>query len=183
MNSRYLKQVGYNDRITDAEKEVAAINCDVAEFLDDMTLNPEEQVIICINGSEEMKREKAQVGGQLWMRGEGRMTASNQVREGLANTRESAILSAAVKWTHTLEKDVEGPRKGLRVVIYPQEMTKLEQVLETRDLSIDPEDGHELAYGAIIQGSQNFEIPPVFLTEDSPVITGTHKCHGWYQDG
>jgi hypothetical protein len=110
MNSRYLKQVASNDRIIDAEKEVAAINCHAAGFLDEMTLDPAEQVIICINGSEEMKKEEAQMGGQLSIQGERRMTASNRVREGMANTRESAILSAAaeaVEWTHALEKDIE----------------------------------------------------------------------------
>jgi hypothetical protein len=70
MNSRYLKQVAYNDRIIDAEKEIAAINCDAAQFLDEMTLDPEEQVFICINGSEEMKKDEAQMGGQLWTQGE-----------------------------------------------------------------------------------------------------------------
>jgi hypothetical protein len=61
MNSRYIKQVAYNDRIIEAEKEVAAINCEAAEFLAGMTLDPEEQVIICINCSEEMKRGEAAV--------------------------------------------------------------------------------------------------------------------------
>jgi hypothetical protein len=38
-------------------------------------------------------------------------------------------------------------------VVYPKEMTKLEQILETSDLSIDPEDGHEAAYVTILQES------------------------------
>jgi hypothetical protein len=88
MNSRYLKQVAYNDRIIGAEKEVAALNCDPAEFLDGMTLDPSERVIVCIIGSEEMKRDEMQVAGQLWLQGDRRMTASNHVHEGLANTRQ-----------------------------------------------------------------------------------------------
>jgi hypothetical protein len=55
--------------------------------------------------------------------------------------------------------------------VYPKEMTKLEQVLETRDLSIDTEDGHSIAYIAILQASQGFENPPVFMKEDHPAIT------------
>jgi hypothetical protein len=114
MNPRYLKQVAYNDRVIEAEKEVAAIDCEAAVFLEDMTLDPAEQVVIYVNGSEEMKRGEAAVAGQLWTQGERRMTASNTVQQGMANTRESAILSAAVEaviWTHALEKDIEGPRK------------------------------------------------------------------------
>jgi hypothetical protein len=70
MNSRYQKQVAYNDRIIEAEKEVAAINCEAAEFLADMTLDTAEQVIICVNASEGMKRGEAAVAWQLWMQGD-----------------------------------------------------------------------------------------------------------------
>jgi hypothetical protein len=171
MNSRYLKQVAYNDRIIEAEKEVSAINCEAAEFLAEMTLDPTEQVIICVNGSEEMKKGEEAIGGQLWMQGNRRMTAHNHVQEGLANTRESAILWAAVDavtWTHALE--IDGPRKGQRVVVYPKELSKLEQALETKDPSIDTEDGHAAAY-IILQASRCFENPPVFLKEDHPTIT------------
>jgi hypothetical protein len=71
-----------------------------------------------------------------------------------------------------MEKDIEGPRKGRRVVVYPKELEKLEQVLEAGDPSIDTEDGHAIAYSAILQESQNFEIHPVFVKEDNPAITG-----------
>jgi hypothetical protein len=33
MNSRYLKQVAYNYRVIEAEKEIASINADVPDFL------------------------------------------------------------------------------------------------------------------------------------------------------
>jgi hypothetical protein len=36
MHFRYLKQVAYNDRVIEAGKEVASINCDVADFLSEM---------------------------------------------------------------------------------------------------------------------------------------------------
>jgi hypothetical protein len=64
-----------------------------------------------------MKRNETVIGGQLLMQGDRQMTASNVVIEGMANTREAAILSAAVEavtWKHCLEPD-EGPRKGQRV--------------------------------------------------------------------
>jgi hypothetical protein len=124
MQSTFLKQLAYNQRVLEAKKEVAGINCDVVDFLSGMSTDPDDQVVICVNGSEEMKRHETAIGGQLWMQGDRQMTASNVVLEGMANTREAAILSAAVEavtWKHCLEPD-DGPRKGQRVVIYPKEI-------------------------------------------------------------
>jgi hypothetical protein len=58
MWSIYLKQVAYNQRAIEAENEVAGINCDIADFLLGMSIDPEKQLIICVNGSEEMKRDE-----------------------------------------------------------------------------------------------------------------------------
>jgi hypothetical protein len=66
MQSRYLKPVAYNDRIIQAEKEIAAINADIPEFLSQMTLDPSDQVVVVVNGSEEMKRDEEAFAGQLW---------------------------------------------------------------------------------------------------------------------
>jgi hypothetical protein len=138
-----------------------------------MSLDPAEQLVICVNGSEEMKRDEAAVGGQLWMQGDRRMTAHNLVLEGMANAKEAAILSAtaeAVTWKHALDQE-EGPRKGQRVVIYPKDVSQLEQVLSTGDPSIDSEDGHHIAYSQILQAAQSYEKRPIFLREDSEQIT------------
>jgi hypothetical protein len=44
--------------------------------------------------------------------------------------------------------------------------------LSTRDPNIDSEDGHPIAYQAILQHSDGYEKPPVFLREDSePVVS------------
>jgi hypothetical protein len=56
MNSRFLKQVAYNDRVIEAEKKIASINADVPDFLSGMTRDPAEEVIICVNGNEERRR-------------------------------------------------------------------------------------------------------------------------------
>jgi hypothetical protein len=56
MHSTFLKQVAYNQRVIEAEQEVAGINCDVADFLSGMSLDPADQLVICVNGSEEMNR-------------------------------------------------------------------------------------------------------------------------------
>jgi hypothetical protein len=103
----------------------------------------------------------------------------------MANSRESAILSAAAEadtWKHATEL-AEGSRKGQRVVIYPKELSQLEAVLSTGDPIIDSEDGHPIAYSAILQAAQSFERPPPFLREDSSQITEdpimAEKVPGW----
>jgi hypothetical protein len=177
MQSTFSKQLACNQRVLNAEKEVAGINCDVADFLSGMSFDPSDQLIICVNGSEEMKRNETAVGGQLWIQGDRQMTASSLVLEGMVNTREAAILTAAVEavtWKHCLEPD-EGPRKGQRVVIYPKEITQLEEVLSTGDPNIDSVDGHPISYAHILEASQNYENPPIFLREDSEQITSKEE--------
>jgi hypothetical protein len=149
MNSRYLKQVGYNSRIIQAEKEIAAINADIPGFLSQMNLDPSDQVVIVTNGSEEMKRDEEAFAGQLWMQADRHMTAANPVIYGDPNSREAAILSAvyeAVSWRHSLENAVDGKRKGQRVVIYPKELTGLAQAITNRNVEVqsDLEDHREL---------------------------------------
>jgi hypothetical protein len=92
MQSTLLKQIAYNQRVMEAEDGIAEINCEAPHFLSEMAFDPEEHVIICINGSEEMKRDEEAIGGQLWIQSGRHMAASNKVRDGMANTRESAIL-------------------------------------------------------------------------------------------
>jgi hypothetical protein len=177
MKSIFLKQYAYNQRVLSAENEISGINCDIADFLSGMSNDPAEQLVVCINASEEMKRNEAAVGGQLWIQGERQMTAMNKVAEGLANDKESAILSATVEaatWKSALDLD-DGPRKGQRVVIYPKEMTQLEQVLSTGDPSLDDVNGHPTACANILQASQKYEHPPVFLKEDDEQITSNEK--------
>jgi hypothetical protein len=185
MRSTFQKQVAYDQRVMEAEDRVAGINCDIADCLLGMSLEPEEQVVICVNGSEKMKRNEEAIGGQLWMQGDRQMTASNKVLDGMANSRESAIRSAAVEavtWRHELEPK-DGPRKGQRVVIYPTDLPQLEQVLSTKDPTIDSVDGHPIAYTAILQETQKFENPPIFVREDSEQVTSNpeiaEKVPGW----
>jgi hypothetical protein len=100
------------------------------------------------------------------------MTAYNMPYPGMTNTRESAILSAvaeAVTWKHALEKD--GPRRGQRVVVYPKELSQLDQVLNSGDPNVGNEDGHPIAYSAILQMIPSFENPPLFFREDHDRIT------------
>jgi hypothetical protein len=149
MQSTFSKQVAYDQRILEAESEIAGINCEIPHFLEDMTL--EEPVYVCINSSEEMDRNEQSIAGQLWIQGDRHMTASNVVPDGMADTKDSAHLAAAaepVSWNHASQPD--HPRKCQRVIIYPRELTQLEDFLSTGDPNVDPEDGHPLAYATIL---------------------------------
>jgi hypothetical protein len=164
MQSKLLKQVAYNQRVMEAENDIAGINCDVPHFLADMSFLPEEKVIICVNGTDEMKRDEEAIAGQLWMQSGRQMAAYNRPYDGMANTRDSAVLTAAaeaVMWKHPY--DIDGPRKGQRVIIYPKDLPQLEAVLNAGDPNIDSVDGHPVAYATILQASQSFEYRPVFL--------------------
>jgi hypothetical protein len=177
MQSSFLKQLAYHQKVLNAEKEIAGINCDIADFLSGMSNDPSEQLVICVNGSEEMKRNEEAMGGQLWIQGDRQMTASNHVMDGVANNKEGAILSAtmeAVTWKSALDLE-DGPRKGQRVVIYPKEMTQLEQVLSTGDTSIDDVDGQPITYTVILQAAHMYKHPPIFLTENSEQITSVEE--------
>jgi hypothetical protein len=97
----------------------------------------------------------------------------NRTMKGMVDSRESAILTAAaeaVTWRHALEFE-EKTRKGQRVIIYPKEMTKLTEVLTTKNPNVDPEGGHQLAYSIILQTAQTHENPPLFMSEDNEQIT------------
>jgi hypothetical protein len=69
------------------------------------------------------------------------------------------------------------------VVIYPKELSQLETVLSTGDPNVDSEDGHLIAYSAILQAAQSYERPPLFLREDHEQITSdpvkADKVPGW----
>jgi hypothetical protein len=100
------------------------------------------------------------------------MTASNAAPEGMANTRDSALLSAAaeaVSWNHASQPDE--PRKGQRVIIYPKDLPQLDEFLATRDPNVDPEDWHPMAYEVILRDSAKYETTPLFLREDSNPVT------------
>jgi hypothetical protein len=95
MNARKLKYIAYNERVSQAEEEIAGINCDVADFLSGMSSTG--TITVCINAGASMKKNERILGGQLWQQGGRSMTAVNGVIEGMPNTRESAILTAAVE--------------------------------------------------------------------------------------
>jgi hypothetical protein len=177
MQSTFLKQVAYNQRIIEAEKEISGINCDIADFVSKMTLDPADELVMCVNGSEEMKRNETAMAGQLWMQGDRMMTASNPAFDWMSNTKEAAILSAvaeAVAWKNDA-LEVDGPRKGQRVAIYPKELTQLDAVLSSCDPNFDQESGHPIAYQRVLAAAQSYENPPIFLKEDCERITRDPK--------
>jgi hypothetical protein len=121
MHSNRGKQVAHNQRILSAEDEVDGINCDVAHFLAEMSPDPAEPVIICVNAGASMKRHEQHLGGQLWTQSNWMMIATNIPLEGMSNDATSEALAAveeAVEWKHALELD-GSKRTGQLVVIYP----------------------------------------------------------------
>jgi hypothetical protein len=178
LQSTFMKQVAYNQRIIAAENEISGINSDVADFVSGMSLDPAEEMIICVNGSEEMKRNETAMAGQLWIQGDRKMTASNPPLDGMANTKEAAILSAvaeAVTWKNEALEPEDPPRKGQRVVIYPKDLVQLDAVLSTGDPNVNPESGHSIAYERILAHAQTFENPPIFIKADPESVTADPK--------
>jgi hypothetical protein len=56
MHASLPKQIAYNQRVLSAENEIVGINCDIGEFLLQMSASPAEPVIICVNAGESLKR-------------------------------------------------------------------------------------------------------------------------------
>jgi hypothetical protein len=143
-----------------------------------MTLDPAEEMIICVNGSEEMKHNETAMAGQLWIQGDRMMTASNSPFDGMANTKEAAILSGvaeAVAWKNEALEPEDPPRKGQRVVIYPKDLVQLDAVLSTGNPNVDSTSGHPIAYERILAHAHTFENPPIFIKADADRITTDPK--------
>jgi hypothetical protein len=172
MHASLPKQVAYNQRILKAGAEIDGINCDLAEFLTDMNLNPEVPVIVCVDPGESFKKHEQHIGGQLWIQGSRKMTATNVLLPDMKNEASSAALVAiaeAVEWKHAFEPIGE-KRKGQRVVIYPPTLDKLEEVLPSGDISLDPEPRPDVAYNKIFEAYMPSESPPRFYRSDSPEL-------------
>jgi hypothetical protein len=174
MHASLPKQVAYNQRILTDGDEIDGINCDLADFLSDVSLDPAEPVIVCVDAAESMKRHEQHIGGQLWIPGSRTMTATNVIPDGMKNESSSAALVAvaeAVEWRHALEP-LRIKRKGQRVVISPPTLDKLEAVLATGDTSFDSEPSHTVAHQRILAASTTFESTPVFFSSSSHEFGG-----------
>jgi hypothetical protein len=131
----------------------------------------DEPVYVCINSSKEFRDEQA-VSGQLWIQGNRHLTTFTTVPEGMADTTDSVLLAAtaeAMVWTHASQPPDE-PKKGERIIVFPKELSQLEDFLSTCDPDVDPEDGHPIAYAKILEESQKFEITPRLIKEDSEAV-------------
>jgi hypothetical protein len=123
MTARRQKQMADDQRILKAEKRIAGTNSDVADFL--FEFHPVELITISAHSGQSKKKSEPILGDQFWKRGERNMTATNNIIEGMPNTCEGAILSAAVEaveWRHPTEPEVEGKRSERGVIIYPSEI-------------------------------------------------------------
>jgi hypothetical protein len=135
-------------------------------------MNIDDPVYVCVNSSEEMNRNERSIAGQLWIQGERNMTASNLSPDGMADTKDSALLAAvaeAVSWNHASQPDQ--PRQGQRIIIYPEHLTQMDEFLTTCDPSADQEDGHSLAYNTILQEQAKHVNTPIIVNESSEFVT------------
>jgi hypothetical protein len=57
-------------------------------------------------------------------------------------------------------------------------MTKLTEVLSSKNPNADCEDGHQLAYTIILQAAQAYEHPPLLMSEDDEQITSNSVMSG-----
>jgi hypothetical protein len=172
MHASLPKQVAYNQRVLSAEDEIAGINCDVAEFLSQLSPNPGEPVIVCVKSGESLKRHEECLGGQLWIQGDRQMTATNKPFEGMSNDSESDTLAGgaeAVEWVRVLEDGLP-KRTTQRVVAYSPTLTEFSRVL-SGDCS-NLADGHEIAYQLISVACSKYEAPPAFYSADSQDLGG-----------
>jgi hypothetical protein len=153
---------------------LSRINCDLADFLSEMSLDPADPVFVCVDAAGSMKRHEQYIGGQLWIQGSRTMTATNVIPDGMKNEESSAALVAvaeAVEWRHALEP-LGTKRKVQRVIIYPLTLDNLEAVLATGDGSLDSEPRHSIAYQRILAASATFERTPVFFLSSSQEFGG-----------
>jgi hypothetical protein len=82
------------------------------------------------------------------------MTATSTSVEGVGNAREEVCPSGiadALSWRHVLEtndyeQNPDYKRPGLRIVVYPEFLTKLGLVLASGNLGMDPCDERLPAY-------------------------------------
>jgi hypothetical protein len=173
MTARKQKQIAYNERVLQAEDEIAGINCDIADFLSGMSSTG--TIPVCINAGASMKRNEKILGGQLWLQEGQSVTAVNGTLEGMPNTRESAILAAAVEaveWKHPIEPiSADGKRQASRAFSYPAEMPQLEEAMkEFLSNPSEQEDGSHIAFWRIIGKCAEYESSPRFYREDSDAI-------------
>jgi hypothetical protein len=76
---------------TEGRRLTPSGNCDIGEFLSQMSPDPAEPLIVCVNSGESLKRHEQHLGGQLWIQGSRQMTATNIPFEGMSNDATSAI--------------------------------------------------------------------------------------------
>jgi hypothetical protein len=174
MHASLPKQLAYNERLLSAENEIAGINCNIGEFPSQLSTDPYEPVIICVNAGESLKRHEQHIGGQPWLQINRQMTATNIKLDGMSNDATSvtlAVVAEAVEWAHVLETGLP-KRTGQRIVIYPPSLLKLDAVLESLDAGSDTKDGHDIAYQRIFSACAKYERPPAFFPVDSQDFGG-----------
>jgi hypothetical protein len=123
------KANGVQSKSFECEEEVSGINSGIADFMQDMSFAEDKPVFVCVHVVERMRGTQP-ICGQLWTQEARQMTATNIVKDGLGNSRESVALSGvydAFLWRHAMETslDPSAKRPGQRVIVYPRLLDKL----------------------------------------------------------
>jgi hypothetical protein len=119
-----------------------------------------------------MNRNERSIAGQSWIQGDRSMTASNLVPDGMADTKDSALLTAvaeAVSWNHASQPDQ--PRQGQRIIIYPEHLTQMDEYLASGNPDDGQDAGHEIAFNTILQEQAKYESTPIIVNESSTFVT------------
>jgi hypothetical protein len=140
MHDCLQKQVAFDQRILENEEEVAGINADLADLLQEMKMDT--TLFACVNVGGRMRGTQP-VCGQLWTQEDRQMPAICVPMEGVGNSREEGALSGIVdvlSWRQALEA-IQDPNylpPGRRVTVYPKFLDNLPLILATGEVGADP---------------------------------------------
>jgi hypothetical protein len=169
MHACLQNPVAFNQRILKNEEEVAGINADLVDFLQEMRIS--SPLFGCVNVGGRM-RGTHPVCGQLWTQDNRQMSATFLPMEGLGNSREEVALSGIIDvltWRHALET-THGPNylsHVRRVIVYPKFLENLNEILSTEKIDFGPIQSIWPAYEAILTQSMTWPVPIMLSKQES----------------
>jgi hypothetical protein len=139
-----IVQIAFNKSVLKKE-EIVAINSGLSDFLVGMSM--EQMTFVYVNVGQRMRGTQP-VCGQLWIQDDRRMTPAGTSLPGMGGSREEVSLSGisdALAWRHGLEtndykQNPDYKRPVLRLVIYPEVLSKLGLILTTGNLGLDSQE-------------------------------------------
>jgi hypothetical protein len=181
MHAYLQKQVAFNQRILKTEELVSGINVDLAEFLQGMSIKI--PLVACVNVGARMRRTQP-VCGELWVQENRHMAGTWLPLLSLRDpedenpapySREEVALSgivAVLSWRRALEtsQDPNHLRPGRRIVVLPKFLGKLDVIIGSGQIGLDPVQSRWRAYEAILNQWTTWpeDSRPIMLPEGDP---------------